>query len=476
MMKQFLCEDFLLSNKVSQELFHDVAKDLPIYDYHCHLSPKDIAQDRRFENLTQIWLEGDHYKWRAMRACAVEEEFITGQASDYEKYQAWARVVPQCLGNPIYHWTHMELKRPFGIANTLFNPQSCGAIWQETQNKLQSPAFSARSILQKMKVKFVGTTDDPCDSLQYHRQIAEDSSFDVEVSPSFRPDRAFKVDHEGFLDYLEKLSAVTNTTILNYADFIAALLQRVDYFQKHSCRSADHGIEEMFFESVPTEHTLDHILKKRIRSEILSETEVAQFFTAVHLELAAAYRRRGWVMQLHIGAQRNNNSRMFSCLGRDAGYDSIGDMPFAHELASLLNAMDEEDNLPQTILYSLNPCANEVLATMAGNFQNSECAGKIQFGAAWWFNDQKDGMQRQLEQLSQLGVLSTFVGMLTDSRSFLSFTRHEYFRRILCEKVGAWVVNGEAPYDMALLRPLIENVCYGNAQRYFALPHEGVAG
>ena len=471
-MKSFMCDNFLLSNSISEQLYHDVAKDLPIYDYHCHLSPEEIATNRQFENLSQIWLESDHYKWRAMRACGIEEQYITGDASDIDKYRQWAKVVPQCLGNPIYHWVHLELKRPFGIQGKLFGPETADEIYQEVNGLLAKPEFSARGILEQMNVAFVGTTDDPCDDLAHHKILAEDKSFNVEVSPSFRPDRAFKIDMEGYAEYIARLESVTDTNINGFSDLISALAKRIDAFAELNCRSADHGIEDLLFAEVPTEHTLDHILLKRIRGEELSDLEIAQFFTAVQIELAHLYKEKGWVMQFHIGAQRNNNSRMFSRVGRDSGFDSIGDMPFSVELASLLDAIDVDDGLPQTILYTLNPCANEMLATMAGNFQSSECPGKVQFGSAWWFNDQKDGMERQLEQLSQLGVLSTFVGMLTDSRSLLSYTRHEYFRRILCEKIGSWVVKGEAPNDMPMLSKLVENVCYANAKRYFALPNE----
>lgn len=468
-MARFMTEDFLLKNATGRALYHGIAADMPIYDYHCHLSPQEIAEDRRFDNLAQIWLAGDHYKWRALRAAGVAEALITGNTtSDYEKYIAWANTVPMTLGNPLYHWTHLELRRPFGITDTLFGPQTADRIWHQCNERLAEPAFSARGIMRQMNVRMVGTTDDPVDSLDYHRQIAADSQFDIEVLPSWRPDKVFKIELDGFADYIHRLEQAADIAISRFEDLRAALLKRLDHFTAHGCRAADHGIEQLRFAPVPDDSRLDAILAKRLGGASLSEDEIAQFTTAVLVWLGRQYAARGWVMQLHIGAIRNNNTRMFRRLGPDSGFDSIGDGTIAWPLARLLDSLDVTDELPKTILYCLNPRDNEVLATMVGNFQGEGVAGKVQFGSGWWFNDQKDGMLRQLEQLSQMGLLSLFVGMLTDSRSFLSYTRHEYFRRILCNLIGQWVEEGEIPDDSAMLGELIQNVCFNNAARYFA--------
>lgn len=466
-MKQFMCEDFLLSNDIARELYHGYAKDQPIFDYHCHLSPKEIAENRQFKDLSEIWLEGDHYKWRAMRSAGIDEKLITGNASNYEKYQAWAKTVPQCIGNPIYHWTHLELRRPFGLKNILFSPKTEKQIWDECNEMLQQPEFSARGIMQQMNVKLSGTTDDPIDSLEYHKIIKDDPNFDIEVVPSFRPDKAFKIELATFNDYIKQLGSVSNIEINSFSNLQKALSKRIEHFDLHGCKSADHGIEILRFAVIPDEKELDSILQKRLENKPLSEQEIAQFTTAVLVWLASEYCKRNWVMQMHIGALRNNNTRMFKLLGTDAGFDSIADLTYASQLSQLLDAMDQTNQLPKTILYCLNPRDNEMIASMIGNFQTGGIAGKIQFGSGWWFNDQKDGMERQLQQLSQLGLLSQFVGMLTDSRSFLSYTRHEYFRRILCEMIGGWVVKGEAPNDIELLGNMVKNICYHNAKSYF---------
>lgn len=469
-MKPFMGEDFLLSNETARRLYHEFAAPQPIFDFHCHLNPKDIAEDRQFKNLAEIWLEGDHYKWRALRSAGVEERLITGNAADYEKYLAWAETVPQCIGNPIYHWTHLELRRPFGITDKLFNEHSADEIWRICNEKLATPQFSARGILHRMQVKMVGTTDDPLDDLRYHKQIADDDSFEIEVTPTFRPDRAFKLERNDFAEYLQKLGEQAGVFIQNFAHLRQALLARLAHFDKHGCKASDHSIEILRFAPIPSEKTLDNILQRRLAGNIVNDSEIAQFQTALLVWLGKQYHRLGWVMQYHIGAIRNTNSRMFKLLGADSGFDSIGDRNYAESLAALLDQMEQSDELPKTILYCLNPRDNEMIASMIGNFQGGGIAGKIQFGSGWWFNDQKDGMERQLQQLSQLGLLSRFVGMLTDSRSFLSYTRHEYFRRILCEMLGKWVENGEAPNDMKLLGSMVENICYGNASRYFKPP------
>ncbi|WGE34222.1 glucuronate isomerase [Actinobacillus genomosp. 1] len=466
-MKQFMCEDFLLSNDIARELYHSYAKDQPIFDYHCHLSPKEIAENRQFKDLSEIWLEGDHYKWRAMRSAGIDEKLITGNASNYEKYQAWAKTVPQCIGNPIYHWTHLELRRPFGLTNILFSPKTEKQIWDECNEMLQQPEFSARGIMQQMNVKLSGTTDDPIDSLEYHKIIKDDPNFDIEVVPSFRPDKAFKIELPTFNDYIKQLGRVSDIEINSFSALKKALLKRVEHFDSNGCKSADHGIEVLRFSPIPDEAKLDQILQKRLENKPLSEQEIAQFTTAVLVWLATEYCKRNWVMQMHIGALRNNNTRMFKLLGADSGFDSIADLTYASQLSHLLDAMDQTNQLPKTILYCLNPRDNEMIASMIGNFQTGAIAGKIQFGSGWWFNDQKDGMERQLQQLAQLGLLSQFVGMLTDSRSFLSYTRHEYFRRILCEMIGTWVVKGEAPNDIELLGNMVKNICYHNAKNYF---------
>ncbi|MCW8330997.1 glucuronate isomerase [Photobacterium sp. SDRW27] len=472
-MKAFLCEDFLLSNEVARRLYHDFAKDMPIYDYHCHLNPQEVAGNRRFDNLGQMWLEGDHYKWRGMRAAGIDESLITGKDStDFDKYMAWARTVPKTLGNPLYHWTHLELRRPFGITGKLFGPDTAETIWHECNEMLASPEFSARGIMQQMNVVMAGTTDDPIHSLEHHKTIAEDTDFDIEVAPSWRPDRAFKIELDGFGKYMQLLGQAADVEITRFADLLTALERRLEHFAIHGCRAADHGIEVVRYGKVPPEATLDSLLARRLNHETLTEQEVDQFSTAVQVWLGKQYAKRGWVMQLHIGAQRNNSTRMFRLLGADSGFDSIGDRPFAFQLASLLDDMDITNELPKTILYCLNPRDNEMMATMIGNFQGGGIAGKVQFGSGWWFNDQKDGMQRQIEQLSQLGLLSQFVGMLTDSRSFLSYTRHEYFRRILCNTIGQWVQNGEAPNDIAMLGKLVQDICCRNARTYFKLPGE----
>lgn len=466
-MKTFMCEDFLLSTETARRLYHEHASKQPIYDYHCHLNPAEVASDRRFENLTQIWLAGDHYKWRGMRSVGVSESFITGDASDYDKYLAWAKTVPQTLGNPLYHWTHLELRRPFGITGTLLSPQTAETIWHQCNELLATPEFSARGIMQQMNVVMAGTTDDPTDILEHHHAIAQDDSFNIAVLPSWRPDRAFKIELDSFAYYLQKLGQSADIEIIRFCDLLSALDKRLAHFDAHGCRAADHGIEIVRFAPIPTEQELDALLARRLSGQTPSELECAQFSTAVQVWLGQRYAQLGWVMQMHIGAQRNNNSRMFALLGADAGFDSIGDRPFAFELAHLLDEMEKSNQLPRTILYCLNPRDNEMMATMIGNFQGGGIAGKVQFGSGWWFNDQKDGMQRQIEQLSQLGLLSQFVGMLTDSRSFLSYTRHEYFRRILCDVLGRWAENGEVPNDLSLLGPMVEKICFGNAKRYF---------
>ncbi|WP_294962690.1 glucuronate isomerase [uncultured Gilliamella sp.] len=466
-MKSFLDDNFLLQTQTAQKLYFDYAQAQPIYDYHCHLPVKDIADNKNFSNLTEIWLAGDHYKWRVLRTAGIDEHFITGKATDYEKYLTWAKVVPLTLGNPIYHWTHLELRRPFGIKNILFNEKTAETIWHQANEKLATAEFSTRGILKQMNVKAVGTTDDPIDSLEYHKQIHLDDTFLIKVRPSWRPDKVFKIELSGFVNYIDQLGKVTDIQITSFEKLLHALSKRLDHFAYHGCEASDHGIEILRYAAIPPEKQLDNILTKRLNNQTLSELEIAQFSTAVLVWLGKQYHKRNWVMQLHLGALRNNNQRMFKILGADAGFDSIGDRPIAEPLSALLGILDLTDQLPKTILYCLNPRDNEVLATMAGNFQGSGISGKIQFGSGWWFNDQKDGMERQLMQLSQMGLLSQFVGMLTDSRSFLSFTRHEYFRRILCNMIANWMENGEIPADFDMVGKMIQDICFNNASRYF---------
>lgn len=467
-MSRFMSEDFLLDTEFARRLYHDYAKDQPIFDYHCHLPPQQIADNYRFTNLYDIWLKGDHYKWRAMRANGVPEALCTGDASDREKFNAWARTVPHTIGNPLYHWTHLELRRPFGITDVLLNEQSADRIWQQCNELLAQDAFSARGIMQQMKVKMVGTTDDPLDDLQHHRKLAQDSSFDVKVLPSWRPDKAFNIELESFLPWIQRLAQVADVNVQRFDDLRRALSQRLDHFAAHGCKISDHALDVVVFAEAD-DATLDGILARRLQGAAPSAEETAQFKTAVLVWLGSEYARRGWAQQYHIGALRNANRRQFDILGPDVGFDSINDAPLAIPLARLLDAQNRNNALPKTILYCLNPRDNEVLATMAGNFQGEGEPGKMQFGSAWWFNDQLDGMQRQMTQLAQIGLLSRFVGMLTDSRSFLSYTRHEYFRRLLCQMIGNWVARGEALEDEALLGQMVQNISFNNARDYFGI-------
>lgn len=467
-MTQFMNEDFLLDSDVARQLYHGVAAEQPIFDYHCHLSPQLIADDHRFANLYEIWLKGDHYKWRAMRSNGVAERFCTGDATDHEKFKAWAETVPQTIGNPLYHWTHLELRRPFGLNNVLLSSQTEQQVWEFCNHKLAQPEFSARGIMKQMNVKMVGTTDDPIDDLSHHAKIASDTNFKTKVLPSWRPDKAFNIEAAEFVSYLSALEAVSDTAIGRFADLTAALSKRLDYFALHGCKIADHALDKVVYAEA-NETELDLILQARRDKKPLTDHQVSAFKTAVLLFLASEYARREWVQQYHIGALRNNNSLSLQLLGPDTGFDSINDALVALPLSRLLDAQARQSKLPKTILYCLNPRDNEVIATMAGNFQGDGIAGKIQFGSGWWFNDQKDGMERQMMQLAQLGLLSRFVGMLTDSRSFLSYTRHEYFRRILCRLLGHWVTEGEAPHDMKLLGTMVENICFNNARDYFGI-------
>jgi glucuronate isomerase len=463
--KKFLGEDFLLNNATAITLYHQFAKDMPIIDYHCHLPPDQIADDRNFENLTQIWLYGDHYKWRAMRANGVAEDYITGNKSDWEKFEKWAETVPYTLRNPLYHWTHLELQRYFDIYDIL-SPATALKIYEECTAKLQTPEYSVKNLLLKMKVKAVGTTDDPIDDLSFHQKIKADG-FEVKILPAFRPDKAMNADDlPGLLIYIRKLETVSGLPIENYTDYLKALKSRHDYFAENGCLLSDHGLEHLYAEDF-TESELQEIFLKILSKESLSANDVLKFKSAMLLAFAKWDHEKGWVQQFHLGALRNNSSRMLANLGPDTGLDSIGDFPQGQALSRFLNKLDSSDQLAKTILYNLNPADNDLFATMIGNFNDGTVAGKVQFGSSWWFLDQKDGMINQINSLSNMGLLSRFVGMLTDSRSFLSYPRHEYFRRILCNLLGEDVENGELPDDMDWLGKIVMDICYHNAKNYF---------
>jgi len=463
----FVTEDFLLESEAARRLYHEYAEELPIIDYHCHLPPRQIADDHVFENLTQAWLYGDHYKWRAMRAAGVDERFITGDASDWEKFERWAETVPKTLRNPLYHWTHLELKRPFGISDRLLSPETARGIWEECNAKLASPGFSCRGIMRRMNVALVCTTDDPADTLEHHRAVADDGSFDIQVLPTWRPDRAMAVESaETYNAYLDRLGAAADTEIRDLDSLLAALGKRHDFFHGMGCRLSDHGLETAHAADY-TEGEVRTIFAKVRGGEAVSGDEVEKLKSALLYECAKMDWEKGWTQQFHFGALRNVNGRMLRELGPDTGFDSIGDFELGRPLARMLDRLEGEGKLAKTILYNLNPRDNELLATMIGNFQDGSVAGKMQFGSAWWFLDQKDGMERQLDALSNMGLLSCFVGMLTDSRSFLSYTRHEYFRRILCNLLGREMESGLLPNDMGLVGGLVRDVCYENAAEYF---------
>lgn len=464
-MKAFLDDNFLLHSRTAERLYHEYAAPMPIIDYHCHLSPELIATDHRFENLTQAWLAGDHYKWRAMRANGVAEDYCTGNRSDWEKFEQWAATVPYTLRNPLYHWTHLELQRYFGISE-LLRPVSASHIYEAATEQLQTPSHSVRNLLELMKVKVVCTTDDPIDDLRYHQQIAADN-WAVKVLPAFRPDKAINLDDlPAFNTYLGKLEAASNISIGNYQQFLDALQQRHDFFATMGCSVSDHGLEQIDAE----DYTLAEIqtIFDRVRAgKSVTAMDKRRFRSALLIQLAQWDAAKGWVQQFHLGAMRNNNSRMVRSLGPDTGWDSIGDYAQGQALAKFLDRLDVNGQLTKTILYNLNPSDNELMASMIGNFNDGSVAGKIQWGSAWWFLDQKEGMTRQLNALSHMGLLSRFVGMLTDSRSFLSFPRHEYFRRILCDLFGSEMERGELPDDIEWVGQIIQNICYHNASEYF---------
>lgn len=464
-MKAFMDEDFLLSADMAKKLYHECAAQMPIIDYHCHISPKEIAEDRKFDNIAQIWLGGDHYKWRQMRSNGVEERYITGDASDREKFQKWAETLELAIGNPLYHWSHLELKRYFGYDGYL-NGETAEEVWQLCNAKLQENGMSVRNLIRQSNVSLLCTTDDPIDTLEWHKIIAEDESFDVQVLPAWRPDKAMNLEKPDYLDYLKKLSKVSGIEIKDFASLQTALSKRMDFFASRGCSVSDHALEYVMYQPASEVET-DAILAKRMAGETITKAEELKFKTMFMLAVGREYHRRGWVMQIHYGCKRDNNVRLYKELGPDTGFDCIYNYAPSAELADFLNGLNSTDQLPKTILYSLNPTDNAAIGTIIGCFQDSAAIGKIQQGSAWWFNDNKTGMTEQMTSLANLGLLGNFIGMLTDSRSFLSYTRHEYFRRIICELIGGWVENGEYPADEKTLEKIVKGISYNNAVRYF---------
>ena len=464
-MKNFMDKDFLLENEVAKVLYHNYASKVPVFDYHCHPVPMEIATDHKFKNLTEMWLYHDHYKWRAMRSFGIDEEYITGNASDYDKFYQFAKMMPYLIGNPIYHWSHLELKRFFGVEETL-SERTADIIWEKCNKAIEENELTAKKLIEMANVVYIGTTDDPIDDLKYHKEVKEDSNFKCSVNPSFRPEKAMKIQNEGFKDYIDKLAEVSNIEIKSFDDLKKALEIRLDYFYENGCMITDHSLERVVFYTFSCEE-INEIFIKALNSQYITNEEASKYSVALLIALGKMYSERKMVMQLHIGALRNNNTRMFNKVGADAGFDSIDDGEIAYSISRILDELDKEDNLPKTILYCLNPKDNEVIGTMIGNFQGGNISGKVQFGSGWWFNDQKDGMERQMMALSQLGLISQFVGMVTDSRSFLSYTRHEYFRRILCNYLGNLVECGQYPWDEEILGEIVENICYKNSEKYF---------
>jgi glucuronate isomerase len=462
----FISKNFLLQSDVAEELYHEYARDLPIIDYHCHLPPKDVADDRKYRNLSEIWLAGDHYKWRAMRSNGVAERFITGDATDWEKFLAWAETVPKTLRNPLYHWTHLELKRPFRIGDRLLDAESAASIWEECNERLDEPGYTARGIMEQWQVAVVCTTDDPCDDLAHHKRVAR-SGWHVQMRPTWRPDKGMAIeDPVAFNAWLDRLAAAAGSDVKDLDSYLLALRKRHDYFHAAGCRLSDHGLETVYADDYTESQVRQAFAKARDGKQVTPE-EASAFKSWILVEWGRMDHARGWVQQFHLGPIRNNSTRMFKLLGPDTGFDSIGDANYAKPLSRFLDRLDQTDQLTKTILYNINPKENEVLGTMIGNFQDGSVAGKMQFGSGWWFLDQKDGMEKQINALSNLGLLSRFVGMLTDSRSFLSYSRHEYFRRTLCNMLGQDVIAGTLPRDIGLLGGLVRDVCYGNAATYF---------
>ena len=458
-------KDFLLHSKTAQELYHEHAENLPIIDYHCHLDPRLVAEDHKFRSITELWLSGDHYKWRALRANGVDEQFITGDATDWEKFQKWAETLPYALRNPLYHWSHLELRTAFGITK-LLSPETAREIYDECNEKLQDPAFSARGLMRHYHVEVVCTTDDPVDSLEYHEQTRQ-SGFEIQMLPAWRPDKAMAIEQKSFRTYIDKLSEASGISISHYSQLIEALRLRHQYFAERGCQLSDHGIDRFFADDY-TEAEINAIFEKGLRGEPLTEAEINKYRSAMLHDFAVMDAEAGWVQQFHYGPIRNLNSRLLSSYGPDAGCDSIGEFNTAIPMARFLDRLNNEGLLTKTIVYNLNPSANDMVATMIGNFQEGSVPGKMQWGAGWWFCDQKDGIEKQLNTLSLQGLLSRFVGMLTDSRSFLSYPRHEYFRRILCNLIGQDIERGELPIEaMERIQQMVEDICYYNAKKYF---------
>lgn len=464
MSQTFINDNFLLENKYAEELYHNYSKNQPIIDYHNHLNPQFIAEDKIFENITQVWINGDHYKWRAMRTLGINEQFVTGNGSDKDKFLNWGKTVPYTMRNPLYHWTHLELARYFDIYD-LLNEKSAEKIYIETSEKINSQAYSTQNLLKKVNAELVCTTEDPIDSLEFHQKFANNST-GIKMSTAFRPDKAILIANDGYNAYLDTLGDVSGIAINTYADLQSALRKRIEFFNANGCKLSDHGLNQIDFENF-TENEINVIFKKKRENGELSPEEVLKFHSAILVFLSETYHEFGWVQQFHLGALRNNNARMHRILGPDTGWDSIGDYPQAQKLSAFLNALDSKDKLTKTIIYNLNPADNEVMATMIGNFNDGSVRGKVQFGSGWWFLDQKDGMTKQLNALSNMGLISCFVGMLTDSRSFLSFPRHEYFRRILCNLLGDEIKRGELPNDMEWIGKLVSDISYNNAKEYF---------
>ena len=464
-MKQFMDENFLLQSETAQKLYHSYAADAPILDYHCHINPQEIYEDRQFENITQVWLGGDHYKWRFMRSCGVDEKYITGDASDKEKFLKWAEVLGKAIGNPLFHWSHLELKKYFGY-NGVLNKKTAEEVWELCNKRLAEKDMSVRNIIRQSNVTLICTTDDPVDSLEWHKKIAEDDSFDVQVLPAWRPDKAMNIEKVTYLDYISQLSEVSGINVDTFAALKKALSNRMDFFASMGCSVSDHALEYVMY-APASDDEIEAIFAKRLSGEGVTRAEELKFKTAFMLFVGTEYTKRNWVMQLHYGCKRDNNTPMFDRLGPDTGYDCINNYAPSSEMADFLNSLNKNGNLPKTIIYSLNPNDNQAIGTILGCFQDSTAVAKIQQGSAWWFNDHKTGMTEQMTSLGNLGCLGNFIGMLTDSRSFLSYTRHEYFRRIMCELIGGWVDNGEYPADMKSLEKIVKGICYNNAVNYF---------
>lgn len=464
-MKSFMDKDFLLDTESARHLFFDYAKDMPVCDYHCHLSPKEIYENNQPENITQLWLYGDHYKWRAMRSAGIEEKYCTGDASDEEKFLKFAQALQYCIGNPLYHWAHIELQRYFGI-DTPLNAKSAPDIYSRANEAIKNGDFRPQSLIAKSNVKIVCTTDDPIDSLEYHKKLGEVDGFDCKVLASFRPDKALNIHLDGFADYIRSLGEVAGVDIKSYKDVITALLKRCDYFNEVGCRVSDQAFEYIPFDIAPDDE-IDAVFQRAMNAEKVTQSDGDKYRTALMLALGKKYHELGWAMEIHIGVIRNNSSRMFDLIGADTGFDSVGDREIATELSRFLDALDSTNDLPKTILFNLNDKDNIVLATMLGNFQSSEAESKLQFGPAWWFLDTMDGMTAQMKSLANLGVLGKFIGMETDSRSFTSYGRHEYFRRIMCRLIGRWVEDGMYADDEEMLEEIVKGISYNNAIKYF---------